>query len=79
MSEVLPDPRWYAVRTRSRHEKRVRDELGGRPSVEVFLPLYHRLSWWGDRMKQVDAPLFRATASRSFAMRIVSSSSRPLA
>ena len=49
---------WYAVRTRSRHEKRVRDELDGRPSVDVFLPLYRRWSWWGDRMKQIDAPLF---------------------
>jgi transcriptional antiterminator NusG len=57
-TDIAADARWYAVRTRSRHEKRVRDELGGRPSVEVFLPLYHRWSWWGDRMKQVDAPLF---------------------
>ena len=52
------DRHWYAVRTRSRHEKRVRDELGGRPSVEAFLPLYQRWSWWGDRMKRIDAPLF---------------------
>jgi transcriptional antiterminator NusG len=50
--------RWYALRTRSRHEKRVRDGLAGRPSVEVFLPLYPRWSWWGDRMKQIEAPLF---------------------
>jgi transcription antitermination factor NusG len=57
-SSAAPDAHWYAVRTRSRHEKRVRDELGGRPSVEVFLPLFHRWSWWGDRMKQIDTPLF---------------------
>jgi len=50
--------RWYALRTRSRHEKRVRDELAGRSNIEVFLPLYHRWSWWGDRMKQVDTPVF---------------------
>jgi transcription antitermination factor NusG len=49
---------WYALRTRSRHEKRVRDGLVGRPSVEVFLPLYQRWSWWGDRMKQIEEPLF---------------------
>jgi len=58
VSGVPSDPRWYAVRTRSRHEKRVRDELAGRPSVEVFLPLYQRWSWWGDRTKQIEAPLF---------------------
>lgn len=56
--DASADAHWYAVRTRSRHEKRVRDELGGRPSIEVFLPLYQRWSWWGDRMKQIDAPLF---------------------
>lgn len=56
--DTITDAHWYALRTRSRHEKRVRDELAGRPSVEVFLPLYHRWSWWGDRMKQIDAPLF---------------------
>jgi hypothetical protein len=57
-ADASADAHWYALRTRSRHEKRVRDELGGRPSVEVFLPLYQRWSWWGDRRKQVDAPLF---------------------
>jgi transcriptional antiterminator NusG len=57
-ADAPADAHWYALRTRSRHEKRVRDELGGRPSVEVFLPLYQRWSWWGDRRKQVDAPLF---------------------
>jgi len=59
---TTPDPstdaHWYAVRTRSRHEKRVRGELEGCSCVDVFLPLYHRWSWWGDRMKQIDVPLF---------------------
>lgn len=36
----------------------MRDELSGRPGVEPFLPLYHRWSWWGDRTKQVQVPLF---------------------
>lgn len=54
----MTEPHWYAIHTRSRHEKRVRDELGGRPAVEPFLPLYPRWSWWGDRTKQVDVPLF---------------------
>jgi transcriptional antiterminator NusG len=56
--ELVTQPRWYALHTRSRHEIRVRDELGARPYVEPFLPLYRRFSWWGDRTKQVDVPLF---------------------
>jgi transcriptional antiterminator NusG len=56
--DVVTEPRWYALHTRSRHEKRVRDELSGRGGVEPFLPLYPRWSWWGDRTKQVDFPLF---------------------
>lgn len=57
--EGMPDKaRWYAVRTRSRHEKRVRDQLDGRPGVEVFLPLWERWSRWKDRKKKVQFPLF---------------------
>ena len=56
--DVVTVPRWYALRTRSRHEKRVRDELRGHGVVEPFLPLYPRWSWWGDRTKQVEFPLF---------------------
>ena len=56
--DTSAERRWYALHTRSRHEKRVRDELAGRSNIEVFLPLYHRWSWWGDRMKQVDTPVF---------------------
>jgi transcription antitermination factor NusG len=56
--DALADRHWWAVWTRSRHEKRVRDELTRRPGVEVFLPLYPRWSWWGDRTKQVEVPLF---------------------
>lgn len=31
------EPRWYAVRTRSRHEKRVHAQLADRPGIDVFL------------------------------------------
>lgn len=48
---------WYAVRTRSRHEKRVRAQLEGR-SIEVFLPLIARWRRWKDRKVQVLFPLF---------------------
>jgi len=46
------------VRTRSRHEKRVREQLAGHQEVEVFLPLYERRSRWKDRIKKVATPLF---------------------
>jgi transcription antitermination factor NusG len=57
-SDPEGEVRWYAVRTRSRHEKRVRDQLEGRPGIEVFLPLWERWSRWKDRKKKVQFPLF---------------------
>ena len=52
------EPRWYAVRTRSRHEKRVHEHLAGRHDIEVYLPLWERRSRWKDRIKRVQVPLF---------------------
>lgn len=49
--------RWYAVYTRSRHEKfvhRVLDEKG----IQSLLPLRNVLSQWKDRRKWVQKPLF---------------------
>jgi transcription antitermination factor NusG len=51
------DSQWYAIWTRSRHEKRVREQLQ-RKSVEVFLPTIAKWSRWKDRKKQVEWPLF---------------------
>jgi transcription antitermination factor NusG len=51
------DLHWYALRTRSRHEKRVREQLEAR-GVEPFLPLVMRWRQWKDRRKQVAFPLF---------------------
>ncbi len=48
---------WYAIRTRSRHEKLVHQQLASR-SVEAFLPLVERRRRWKDRWKNVDFPLF---------------------
>jgi len=50
-------PRWYVLRTRSRHEKVVRDQLAQR-EVEVFLPLAERWSRWKDRRQRIAVPLF---------------------
>lgn len=57
----MPDadgtPRWYAVRTRSRHEKLVRDRLAAL-DIEHLLPTVHRLSQWKDRKKEIEVALF---------------------
>ncbi len=48
---------WYAIHTRSRHEKQVNLFLSER-GIETFLPLVHTLSRRTDRKKYVDLPLF---------------------
>ncbi len=52
------DPAWYAIWTRSRHEKIVRDQLEKKGDVDVFLPTIGRWSRWKDRKKKIDWPLF---------------------
>jgi transcription antitermination factor NusG len=49
--------RWYALRTRSRHEKVVRDQLLSQ-GIEPLLPTVKRLSQWKDRKKEIEVPLF---------------------
>lgn len=49
--------KWYAVYTRSRHEKVVAEELW-RKQIESFLPLREVVSQWKDRRKRVQLPLF---------------------
>jgi transcription antitermination factor NusG len=48
---------WYALRTRSRHEKVVRDQLD-KQGIEPLLPTVKRLSQWKDRKKEIEVPLF---------------------
>ena len=47
---------WYVVYTRSRAEKKVRDELLQK-NIECFLPLQKKLRQWKDRKKWVEVPL----------------------
>jgi transcription antitermination factor NusG len=54
-------PRWYAVRTRSRHEKLVARQLENQ-GIESFLPVVSQVHKWSDRRKQVDSPLFSGYA-----------------
>ena len=57
MPDANGTPRWYAIRTRSRHEKQVRDRLAAQ-GIEHLLPTVFRLSQWKDRKKEIEAPLF---------------------
>ncbi len=54
-------PCWYAVRTRSRHEKLVARQLENQ-GIESFLPVVSQMHKWSDRRKQVDSPLFSGYA-----------------
>ena len=51
------EPLWYALKTRSRHEKRVRDQLLPR-EITTFLPVHECWRQWKDRKKKVELPLF---------------------
>lgn len=57
MLEADDGARWYAVRTRSRHEKLVRDRLAGL-GIEHLLPTVMRLRQWKDRKQEIEVPLF---------------------
>lgn len=49
--------RWYALQTKARHEKVVKDRLERR-GVEIFLPTVTEIHRWSDRKKKVEVPLF---------------------
>ena len=49
---------WYALRVRSRHEKKVAAALEQK-GIEVSLPLMQISRRWSDRQKIVQEPLFR--------------------
>jgi len=48
---------WYALRTRSRHEKIVRNQLASQ-GIEPLLPTIKRMSQWKDRKTEIEVPLF---------------------
>ena len=54
----LEDPCWYALHTRSRHEKVARDQLSAK-GITNLLPLWRKRSVWKDRVKIIEEPLFR--------------------
>ena len=58
---LLAQVQWYAVRTRSRHEKLVARQLETQ-GIESFLPVVIQTHKWSDRSKQVETPLFSGYA-----------------
>lgn len=60
-AELPNQPCWYAVRTRSRHEKLVARQLETQ-GIESFLPVVTQVRNWSDRRKQVETPLFSGYA-----------------
>jgi transcription antitermination factor NusG len=57
VSTAAEQPRWYALQTRPRHEKKVAAELKEK-GVEIYLPLIAQVRRWSDRRKIVQMPLF---------------------
>ncbi len=66
--ECLEQPYWYALHTRSRHEKVARDQLAAK-GITNLLPLWHKRSIWKDRIKMIDVPLFRGYLFAYFPMK----------
>ena len=59
---------WYALRIRSNFEKKAADSLQQR-GLEGFLPSYKQRSYWSDRVKWVDRPLFPGYVFCRFTMK----------
>ena len=57
LSAEYGQPRWYAVYTKARHEKRVAEQLIQK-SVETLLPVYESIRWWRNGRHRVQFPLF---------------------
>jgi transcription antitermination factor NusG len=56
--DAAPSPKWFALYTTSRHEKRVALHLSQR-QIECYLPLYRAERRWSDGSKvTLDLPLF---------------------
>ena len=59
MNDVsLDDLHWFALYTKSRHEKKVDKQLREK-GIESYLPLRGVWRQWSDRRKLVEEPLFR--------------------
>jgi transcription antitermination factor NusG len=70
--DVLHEAHWYAIRTRSRHEKIATEHLKNQ-GLESFLPVVKRHHKWTDRTKEIELPVF---AGYSFVRMVFSSGDR---
>jgi transcription antitermination factor NusG len=57
LTAAFLQPQWYATYTRSRHEKRVAEQLE-RKHVDYFLPSYQAVRQWKNGKARVEFPLF---------------------
>ncbi|MEI6889980.1 MAG: UpxY family transcription antiterminator [Bacteroidota bacterium] len=56
---MINEEPWYAVYTKSRHEKRLA-ELLNEKGIEAYVPLRKVVRQWSDRKKLVSEPLIRS-------------------
>ena len=57
-SSVWDEKKWYALHTKSRHEKVVEEGLR-KKGIETFLPIRKITRHWSDRVKQIEEPIFK--------------------
>lgn len=57
LTAAFLQPQWYATYTRSRHEKRVAEQLEQK-RVDYFLPSYQAVRQWKNGKARVEFPLF---------------------
>lgn len=67
LEDVTQQVVWYAIQTRSRHEKVVRDQLAAK-GITHLLPLHVKRSVWKDRVKMIEVPLFGGYMFGHFAL-----------
>jgi len=56
MNASKAEKKWYALYTKSRHEKKVEERLVSQ-GFDVFCPMVKTLKQWSDRKKKVTVPL----------------------
>lgn len=56
-TQALSPENWYALYTRSHHEKSVAEQIRQR-SMSCYLPLYRSVRRWSDRRKELELALF---------------------
>jgi len=61
-------PKWYALSTRARHEKKVHTQLT-KKGIISYLPLQSFYRRWSDRYKAVEEPLFSCYVFVNIALR----------